>query len=1314
MELGELVAGRFLVEESIGRGGMGVVFRAKDTQTGEPVALKALLHADVDAERFLREGRLLAELRHPGIVAYVAHGISERSEPYLAMRWLEGEDLSARIAREGLTLAESVAVTSRAAEALGFAHGKGIVHRDVKPSNLFLEGGDPERVVLLDFGIARDTGATQRTASGVLLGTPGYVAPEQARGEADVGPAADIFSLGCVAFECVTGERPFVADHALGVLLRILFEEPPRAKAIRSDVPDDLDNLLDDMLAKSPSARPRSGSELARRLDLLGRMPASVRANILPSPPALTEGEERIVSIVACVTGSGRLALDATVAEAGGTELLETELAATLSQPDALPSAATLASCHAIAKAHRAQLEVLSDGLLVALLSGAESAIDQAVRAARCALALRSVLSTAPMVLASGRRDTRARALVGDAIDRALRILDLGEPAPGRTSRASAGILVDDVSAALLDARFDVGGAPLELRGERDRFAEGRLLFGHKTPCIGRDRELAQLEGLFDECVSERLATAVLVTASPGVGKSRLRAELLARIGGRANTVWLGTGDVLRSGAPFGVLAPALRRAIGVAPGSDGEATGALLRWVSARIPGERGERVAQFLGEIAGVPFPDDESHELRAARRDPLVMGDQTRRAWLELCEAESRIGPLVVVLEDLHWGDLPSVKFCDALLRDLADRPIYVLAFARPEVDELFPQLFAKRNLQRLTLGPLTRSGSERFVRHALGAAASNELVHAVVARAGGNAFYLEELVRAVGPTGHRMPPGELPETILAMVEAHLDRLRPEARRVLRGASVFGQTFWRSGVDVLLGGEARRSQVGDRIGELVDEEVIRWRPSDRFPAEEEYAFQHALVRDAAYGTLTDEDRRLGHRLAASWLEAAGETDALLLAEHLVRGGEPARAAGWLVRAAEQAFDANDFDAAVERADRAITSGAALEVRGRLRVLQAEAHIWRSDHVRAGECLTEAIALLPRGGIDWCKAVAGLLAVHAHDANIGELSRMVEELRITDPTPAARGAYAMPASFVVSYGCALGIYPLAKTFLDRLVTLCEPDLDDPIALGWIALAKRQCARFVFGDPGSYVALGQAAVAQFTRGGDARNAFLARAWSAHAILKAGAPEVAEAAMRGLLRETSGFDLHYVDATAEVVLAFAVAAQRSTSAEMLAEARAAAERATERFGRSNRVLAGFARTALATVLLREGDFAGAEREAAVAAEGLFAAPPYRAHALSVISEASLALGRPTDALAAATDARAIVESLGAFEDAEARVRLVEVEARIAVGDVAGARLLLDVASERLDRRAATLPEVDRGRFLDVPENARIRALHTSL
>ena len=223
---GDVLGDRFELREVIGEGGMGVVHAAFDRETSREVAVKVVRGEGSDDARFARECAALAGVAHPAIVPYVARGTHEGVH-WLAMDRLVGSTLASTLHRDGkLGIADTLALGRRVAEALAAAHRQRIAHRDVKPSNLFLVDGAPAGVRLLDFGIARDLAAPPLTKTGTLVGTPGYMAPEQARGERAT-PAADVFALGCVLFECLVGRPAFTGTTTEVLLAQILLEVPP-------------------------------------------------------------------------------------------------------------------------------------------------------------------------------------------------------------------------------------------------------------------------------------------------------------------------------------------------------------------------------------------------------------------------------------------------------------------------------------------------------------------------------------------------------------------------------------------------------------------------------------------------------------------------------------------------------------------------------------------------------------------------------------------------------------------------------------------------------------------------------------------------------------------------------------------------------------------------------------------------------------------------------------------------------------------------------------------------------------------------------
>lgn len=278
MRAGETIADRFVLEEAIGAGGMGIVFRAFDRATGRRVALKVLrrLEPGTDA-RFAREAEVLESLFHPAIVGFVARGTTAMGEPYLAMQWLEGETLSSRLRRGPLSVDEAMTLAFRVAGAMQAAHDRGVVHRDLKPANLFLEHGRVDAVKVLDFGIARLLGPGRGiTATGALIGTPGFVSPEQVMGDRHVDARTDVFALGCVLYRCLCARDAFDTSDGVASILRVLTDAPAPLRAAAPHVPEPLADLVAWMLEKDPAFRPQDGGAV---LSVLARL---ARGEVLP------------------------------------------------------------------------------------------------------------------------------------------------------------------------------------------------------------------------------------------------------------------------------------------------------------------------------------------------------------------------------------------------------------------------------------------------------------------------------------------------------------------------------------------------------------------------------------------------------------------------------------------------------------------------------------------------------------------------------------------------------------------------------------------------------------------------------------------------------------------------------------------------------------------------------------------------------------------------------------------------------------------------------------------------------------------------
>ena len=304
MREGDVVAARYRVLRSAASGGMGTVYQALDLFSGANVAIKTLRidsHRE-DARgrtRLLREAEALARLRHPAVVRYLDHGIGPDEQPYLVMAWVEGgETLRQRLDGTGLNPMEALGLARRLASGLAAVHVCGVVHRDLKPSNVMLAGGQLREAVLVDFGVARlSRSATELTATGDHVGTPRYMAPEQIRNPRTVDARADVFALGCILFECLTGRVCFAGDDPIQVIARILFAPIPALSTTRPELPAAFQEVLSALLARDLRARP-TAADVERALEKATESLNAVAAH-LPAPSCVSAPADQAADLSA-------------------------------------------------------------------------------------------------------------------------------------------------------------------------------------------------------------------------------------------------------------------------------------------------------------------------------------------------------------------------------------------------------------------------------------------------------------------------------------------------------------------------------------------------------------------------------------------------------------------------------------------------------------------------------------------------------------------------------------------------------------------------------------------------------------------------------------------------------------------------------------------------------------------------------------------------------------------------------------------------------------------------------------------------------
>ncbi|ACY16556.1 serine/threonine protein kinase [Haliangium ochraceum DSM 14365] len=1286
MQVGAVIAERYRLERIAGSGGMGTVYCARDLERDRAVAVK-LGHAGASSEnnrRTVREARILAErltvMRHPHIVDYVDHGIAPSGVPFLVMEWLEGCSLSARLKRAPLGEGETIALALRLARALAAVHGCGVVHRDLKPGNVFLPGDDLARVKLIDFGLVRvDAEQSQLTRSGILLGTPGFMAPEQVDEAGAVDARADLYALGAVMFACLTQRPPFAGTHFMAILGRLAFEEAPRVSELGAAVSPALDELIARLLSKDPDERPATADALAELL-----------------APLLAEAGQRRAG--GALGGHARL--PATAVSRGEQAFLTALLAGPLQlqSPGGARSAALVSS-------HGAEVMELADATLLAVFAAATAPEDTAVRAARCAMALRHDHPGVSVALATGRGTTHGRRPVGEVIERVVALHF--EPAAPRAgllasedatlvSARSGGVLIDDVTAGLLGNRFtleleDAPGRSYRLLAERAA-APDPASESFDGACIGRERELGVLSALLEECVELSEPRRILLLGAAGAGKSRLAHAFLDSLdeiptesdtaveggpggAGMAPRVWRVAGDPVRASSSLGFLGQLVSCAadLGEVAGSD-ERRAALASYLRQLVPAAEAPRVIAFLSEIAGLPLPAGADLQLREARQDARLMHDQMLRACEDWLDAVAATAPLVLVLDDLQWCDLPSARFLDTALRNLGDRAIFALLLGRPETEALLAEVWGLPQFDRLPLRPLSRQACRALAAQWAPGALSEKQLARLVERADGNPFYLEELLRSA----RAGQGGELPGTVLALVGMRLAALPAEERRVLRAGSVFGSHFWPSGVAALLGPDTSSAEVRALLEHLVRRDLVRPERRVSLAGEAGYRFRHELVREAAYAMLPDEDCVRAHRRAGTWLEEAGERDAAVLAEHYRRGRDAGRARPWFRRAAEQALEADDVQAALVHVARAVDYGADGEELGALRLLEAEALNWTADHRGARRAAAEAMEHLPRGGDAWALAAhqRSWAAIYDGDnATVLEVAAALLERAGAQPSEAFQVALARCATHLG----ALNEYQQAAACEQRLRALDSPPT--PSVSGTIHHMRALLAGLA-GRADKAARWFLAAIEQWELAGNMRQAALDGNNLGVTLRELGQYERAEAASRAAFELGQRLAIEHLVEASRDDLAMALVRQ-----DRLEEARAL-------LARGDIARQPFRGVYRAQLEIRAG-------HPARALEHLEQAMRWYQHEVSsdapavtqaVRARALLALGRVDEAVRASRAGMAYVLAGGTLQEGEALLRLVFAESLLATGEREHARLAIAEAWARIEYKAGQIDD----------------------
>ncbi|MEZ5347376.1 MAG: protein kinase [Pyrinomonadaceae bacterium] len=988
--------GKYSVLSVIGEGGMGKVYLAQDDDLKRNVALKVLpaeLVKDSDRiERFIHEARSASALNHPNILTIFEVGETELSGEkihYISMEYVEGDVLNKFIYEKRSGLPELLNFLCQAGDGLAKAHKAGIAHRDLKPENIMINSDGFAKV--LDFGLAKLVNKEavlhqfqkHRSRSGVILGTVGYMSPEQAKGSPDIDQRSDIFSFGCILYEAVAGKKPFTVESAIDSLHEIIHKDPIPLNEHLPSVPVNLQNIIEKCLAKSPADRFQTIEELISRL----RSVAIPAEKITPTNRSQTDFEtisvddatptrtisepafdlRKLVTVVyADISAISELFETFDPEEAdqklNGIWGLITSVVSETGGQISLRSSDAFCAVWGTGVVHESDPETAVRNALILQekiakyfkrnLSG-EFELEETEEKETFSEGLLRIGVNTGATLIGTESDPLGSKLSGNLVSVAKRLAgeaDVGQIlAAHDTYRHIRGIF--NVEPKTVKHSIRLKGKTIESRVYRIKDVKPRAfrlrargIEGIETKLIGRKGELDKMMDALDAVSEESELQAITVVGEAGLGKSRLlfefrdQVELLPgkfRIFNCRATE--GTNNL-----PFSLLKDLFSFRFDINE-TDSEETGREKfsngireMWVNAKtaFSDEELEVKEHFIGNLIGIKYED--SIHLKGAAEDPGQLRDRTLRYAKEFFRSIAQDIPVIFYLDDLHWADHESVDFFQQIISELNDSKILILNFARPVFFENRPRWGEGiENHKRIDLAGLSKRETRILAKNLLQKLDKppSDLIDMIASNADGNPFYAEELVKMMIDRKIILTKGDnwkldetrlgkttVPTLLSGVIQARLDQLSVPERKTLQNAAAVGIEFWADALEDLDPSINHRSV----LSALREKEIVFHRESSSLVNSNEYVFKHALFREVTYETISIRQREKLHQKIGDWLAAKSveikSENSSVIAEHYENAKNYAKAAYWFGNAGAYAFKTHSPKAAVSFFTRAL----------------------------------------------------------------------------------------------------------------------------------------------------------------------------------------------------------------------------------------------------------------------------------------------------------------------------------------------------------------------------------------------------------